>query len=43
MGLAGREKVTRNYDWERKIDQILRIYAETAHGDAALAGAISPS
>ena len=28
MGRAGREKVVREYDWERKVDRILEIYAE---------------
>jgi glycosyltransferase involved in cell wall biosynthesis len=32
MGRAGREKVMREYDWERKIEQMLKIYAETAGG-----------
>jgi glycosyltransferase involved in cell wall biosynthesis len=30
MGQAGREKVVREYDWERKIDRMLTIYRETA-------------
>jgi glycosyltransferase involved in cell wall biosynthesis len=29
MGVAGRIKAVAQYDWQRKIDQILRIYAET--------------
>jgi glycosyltransferase involved in cell wall biosynthesis len=28
MGAAGREKVRREFDWERKIDRILEVYAE---------------
>lgn len=27
MGLAGRAKVEREYDWERKVDQMLNVYA----------------
>ncbi|HSV16196.1 MAG TPA: glycosyltransferase family 4 protein [Tepidisphaeraceae bacterium] len=29
MGAAGRAKAVAQYDWQRKIDQILRIYSET--------------
>jgi glycosyltransferase involved in cell wall biosynthesis len=28
MGEAGREKVLREYDWERKVDQIIEIYTQ---------------
>jgi glycosyltransferase involved in cell wall biosynthesis len=30
MGEAGRERVVREYDWQRKIDRILEVYRETA-------------
>jgi glycosyltransferase involved in cell wall biosynthesis len=30
LGRAGRERVLREFDWERKIDQILEIYSEVA-------------
>ncbi|MBN2194791.1 MAG: glycosyltransferase family 4 protein [Polyangiaceae bacterium] len=30
MGRAGRAKVEREYDWERKVDRMLEIYAEAA-------------
>jgi glycosyltransferase involved in cell wall biosynthesis len=29
MGAAGRAKVERDFDWQRKIDQILQIYSDT--------------
>jgi glycosyltransferase involved in cell wall biosynthesis len=29
LGQAGRERAAREFDWERKIDRILQIYAET--------------
>ena len=29
MGAAGRAKAIAQYDWQRKIDQILRVYSET--------------
>jgi glycosyltransferase involved in cell wall biosynthesis len=29
MGTAGRERAVKEFDWERKIDRILEIYAET--------------
>jgi len=29
MGAAGRAKVERDFDWQRKIDQILQVYSET--------------
>ena len=47
MGRAGRERVAREFDWERKIDRILEIYADTVgranavsarQGDPAAAG-----
>jgi glycosyltransferase involved in cell wall biosynthesis len=30
MGAAGREKVLREYDWERKVDHVLKIFEEVA-------------
>ena len=39
MGKAGREKVEREFDWEKKVDRILEIYAEvsaTSQTDNAL-------
>jgi glycosyltransferase involved in cell wall biosynthesis len=35
MGDAGRAKAVAQYDWQRKIDQILRIYAETVQAHQA--------
>jgi glycosyltransferase involved in cell wall biosynthesis len=32
MGLSGREKVARYFDWERKIDSIMHIYREATAG-----------
>jgi hypothetical protein len=29
LGRAGRERVVREFDWERKIDQMLDIYTDT--------------
>jgi glycosyltransferase involved in cell wall biosynthesis len=32
LGAAGRRRVEREFDWERKIDRMLEIYAEAARG-----------
>jgi glycosyltransferase involved in cell wall biosynthesis len=40
MGRAGRERAVRDFDWERKVDRILEIYAEAvAAGDGRPAAA----
>lgn len=30
MGAAGRERAVRNFDWQRKIDQVIEIYRSLA-------------
>jgi glycosyltransferase involved in cell wall biosynthesis len=29
LGRAGRERAVKEFDWERKIDRILEVYADT--------------
>ena len=36
MGRAGRERVIREFDWERKVDKILEIYTEAARRGTGL-------
>ncbi len=31
LGRAGRQKIEREYDWERKVDQILKVYENVSH------------
>jgi glycosyltransferase involved in cell wall biosynthesis len=35
LGAAGRKRVEREFDWERKIDRILEIYAQAVRGAPA--------
>jgi glycosyltransferase involved in cell wall biosynthesis len=42
LGAAGRDRVEREFDWERKIDRILTLYAECAHVPAVVAPRSAP-
>ncbi len=45
MGLAGRAKIEREYDWERKVDRILELYARAMkpRSDRARSSAARPT
>ena len=35
LGASGRDKARAGYDWERKVDRMLELYAEVAHKQSA--------
>jgi glycosyltransferase involved in cell wall biosynthesis len=41
MGTAGRQRVLEHFDWEKKVDRILEVYAETLAREVVSSGASS--